>query len=424
MNKQTIQARLHGTAEIAFAALHRNRGRTVLTILGIVIGIMAVVVVLSAGQAMKSFILGELDTFGTDYIQVEPKAPNTAKDSSDSGTAVAQGVALTAIKNDDFEAVRQLPNLGAAYAAVTGQAIARANGEKKTTMLYGMTSEYPLVDAGKLWSGRFFTEEEDKSLARVAVLGWGIKEKFFAGQDPVGQMIKIGSHNFRIIGVYEERGSAFFFNMDDLIVLPLATTQKLIMGIDHVTFFVAKMIDPAREGEVVDEVTRLLRERHDLDTGDPDKDDFAVHTAAEAQDLLTTIVGGITLLLIALAAISLLVGGVGIMNIMYVTVTERTAEIGLRKAVGATQRDILWQFLAEAVAVTLLGGIVGVVVGLLVTLLISLVAGTQGYNFPFIISYSGIALAVVFSVGVGIIFGYYPAKRAAALDPIEALRWE
>ncbi|MEK7139531.1 MAG: ABC transporter permease [Patescibacteria group bacterium] len=381
-------------------------------------------VVLCAGQSMKAFILGQLDTFGTDYIQVEPKAPNTAKDSSASATAVAQGVALTAIKNNDYEAVIKLPNLGAAYAAVTGQAIAKANGEKKTTMLYGLTSQYPEVDAGTLWSGRFFTDEEDKSLARVAVLGWGIKEKFFPDQDPVGQMIKIGQYNFRIIGVYAERGSAFFFNLDDLIVLPLETTQKLIMGIDHITFLVAKMTDPSRAGETVDEVVRLLRERHDLDTGNPDKDDFAVHTAAEAQDLLTTIVGGVTLLLIALAAISLIVGGVGIMNIMYVTVTERTAEIGLRKAVGATQRDILWQFLAEAVAVTLLGGIVGVILGLLVTGVVSVGAASQGYNFPFIISWSGIALAVGFSVGVGIIFGYYPAKRAAGLDPIEALRWE
>lgn len=424
MNKLELLSQLHVVFDSAIAALRRNRGRTFLTVLGIVIGIMSVVVVMSAGQAMKAFVLGELDAFGTDYVQVEPKAPNTKKDSSDSATAVAAGVSLTALKNDDFEAVRKLPNLGAAYAGVTGQAIVKANGEKKTALLYGLTSEYPLVDSGKLWSGRFFTEDEDQSLARVAVLGWGIKEKFFPGQDPVGQTIKVGQHTFRIIGVYEERGSAFFFNMDDLVALPLRTNQKLIMGIDHLTFFVAKMVNPDREGETVDEVTQLLRERHDLDSGNPDKDDFAVHTAAEAKDLLNTIVGGITILLIALAAISLVVGGVGIMNIMYVTVTERTAEIGLRKAVGATERAILWQFLAEAVTVTLLGGVLGVALGLGITWLVSIAATSQGYNFPFIISWGGVALAVGFSVGIGVLFGYYPARRAAQLDPIEALRWE
>jgi len=424
MNKQYLIEHLHTTIDIALAALQRNRGRTILTILGVVIGIMAVVVVMSAGQAMKAFVLGELDSFGTDYIQVEPKAPNAAKDSSDSASAVAAGVALTALKYEDYTAMIKLPNMGASYAAITSQAIVKANGEKKTTMLYGLTYQYPLVDNDPLWSGRFFTEEEDSSLARVAVLGWTVKEKFFPGQDPVGQTIKIGQHNFKIIGVYAERGSSFFLNMDDLIALPLRTTQKLVMGVDHISFMIAKMVDTSREGETVEEANRLLRERHDLTTGNPNKDDFAVHTSAEAKDMLTTIVGGITLLLIALAAISLVVGGVGIMNIMYVTVTERTAEIGLRKAVGATRREIMWQFLAEAVTVTILGGIFGVIFGLAVTWLISVGAASQGYNFPFIISWSGVGLAVGFSVVVGIIFGYYPAKRAASLDPIEALRWE
>lgn len=424
MNKQYLIEHLHTTIDIALAALHRNRGRTILTILGVVIGIMAVVVVMSAGQAMKAYVMSALETFGTDYVEVEPKAPNAAKSSSDSATAVAEGVSLTALKKDDFAAITKLPNLGAAYAAVTGQAIVKANGDKKTTLLYGVTSQFPLVDSGQLWSGRFFTEEEDNSLARVAILGWGIKEKFFPDQDPVGQIIKIGSHNFRVIGVYAERGSAFFFSMDDLVILPLQTTQKIIMGIDHISFVIAKMVDLSREGETVDEVTRLLRERHDLNTGNPDKDDFAVYGAAEMQDMMSTIVGGITLLLVALAAISLVVGGVGIMNIMYVTVTERTAEIGLRKAVGATRREIMWQFLAEAVTVTILGGIFGVIFGLAVTWLISVGATSQGYNFPFIISWSGVGLAVGFSVVIGIIFGYYPAKRAASLDPIEALRWE
>ncbi|MBI5621516.1 ABC transporter permease [Candidatus Falkowbacteria bacterium] len=409
---------------IATGALHRNKGRTVLTILGVVIGIAAVVVVMSAGNALEAFVLGQLEAFGSDYIEIEPKVPNVSKTSTANAHGLTQGVAMTSLKNDDLEAVQQMRNIKMVYGAVTGQAIVRYANDKKTAMLWGTTEDYPRIDTGEVAEGRFFTDEESRSLARVAVLGYDVKQRFFGEADALGQNIKVGKYNFKVIGVYSQKGSAFFFNMDDIIYLPLETTQKLIMGIDHVSFMVAKLQDPSREQESADEATRLLRDRHNLESDNPDKDDFAVNTPSEAKDILGTVIGGIQLLLIAIAAISLLVGGVGIMNIMYVSVTERTSEIGLRKAVGATSRDVLWQFLLEAVVITFVGGIVGVVLGIAVSAGVSVGASHFGFDFAFIISWAGVVLACIFSIGTGLLFGLYPARKAARLDPIEALRYE
>ena len=410
--------------KISSGALKQNRGRTILTILGVVIGIASVVIVMSVGNGLEGYVMDQMDAFGTDYVEVEPKVPNVSKTSSANAIGVTQGVSLTSLKYKDAEDVAELRNVKSMYAAVMGQEIVRYQNEKATPLLWGVTVGYPEIDSADLEVGRFFTEEEDRSLARVVVLGRDVKEKLFSEREAVGERIKIGKNNFKVIGIYEERGSVSFMNMDNAIYVPLRTTQKIIMGIDHVTFIMAKMIDPDKEDETKEEATLVIRENHDLESDNPDKDDFAVNGSGEAKEILDVVFGGITLLLVALAAISLLVGGVGIMNIMYVSVTERTYEIGLRKAVGATRKNILWQFLLEAVVITFAGGVVGVILGIIMSWLISIIAVSQGIDFAFILSWQGIIIACVFSIGIGMLFGIYPARKAAAMNPIEALRQE
>jgi len=410
--------------QTVWQTLRRNPLRSFLSVFGIVIGIAAVVIVLSAGAGLQKFIFRELEAFGSDFIEIEPKVPNVSKTSTANATGIAQGVSVTSLKTDDVEAVGRLANIETWYAAVMGQAIATAGSEKKVVNFMGASSTLVDIDTTQLSRGRFYSDQEEKSLARVAVLGATVAEDLFGNQDAIGRRIKLGRESFEVIGMTEAQGASIFFDRDSMIYVPLKTAQKLLMGINHVTFAVATMRDPSREAETVQEATLLLRDRHELDADDPDKDDFAVNTATEAQEILGTVIGGVTILLVVLAAVSLIVGGVGILNIMYVSVSERTGEIGLRKAVGATAADISRQFLIEAVAITLAGGLTGVVVGIGVTALVSVGARSQGIDWPFAISLPGIFLAVIFSMGVGIIFGVAPARKAARLDPIDALRRE
>ena len=228
--------------------------------------------------------------------------------------------------------------------------------------------------------------------------------------------------NFKVIGVMEERGGSFGFDMDNLVYMPLQTTQKLILGIDYVSWISAEMIDTEKEEQTVDSINHILRDRHDI--SNPNRDDFGVMSMSDAQEMMDNIIGGITLLLVALAIISLLVGGVGIMNIMYVSVAERTFEIGLRKSVGASKKDILKQFLTEGVIITFLGGVLGVFFGIVLTYLIYFVAVYYDFDWPFTVSTVGIVTALIFSILIGLIFSLRPAKKAAELNPMQALRKE
>ena len=412
--------RILGALTIAFGALRSNRLRTFLTVLGIVIGISSVIVILSAGQALKGYVIDELNAFGSGIIQVEVKVPSVEHTSSENAVGLAMGVSITTLKESDTEAITSLPNIEKAYSAVMGQAVVSYQGEDKVTYLYGVSADFIDIDASEVQEGRFFTKEEDEALSPVVVLGSEIKERFFGSEEAVGKYIKIGRRNYKVIGVMAKRGSAMFFNWDELIYLPLRTLQKRVMGIDYITFLVAKMKDPFLDQETKREIEALLRQRHNI--SNPDKDDFAVTTQEEMQEMLDVILGGVQLLLLVIASISLLVGGIGIMNIMYVSVAERTYEIGLRKAVGASQHDILWQFLWEAVVITLLGGVIGMVLGVIAAIFLTDLAHSYGYNFSFILPWWSLVVAVGFAAAVGLVFGIYPAKKAAALHPIDALR--
>ena len=234
--------------------------------------------------------------------------------------------------------------------------------------------------------------------------------------------MKVGKNNYKVIGVLEEKGAMMSLDMDDMLYMPLKTVQKLVMGIDHVSFIVGQMIDQEISEETADDLTLLMRDRHDITN--PDKDDFAVTTMQEMMQIFDTIFDAITLLLMAIVTVSLIVGGVGIMNIMFVSITERTSEIGLRKAVGASSKSILSQFLWEAVVLTSIGGILGIIIGILFSLLTAIGAQSQGLDWPFIIKPISLVISVSVSVAIGLLFGLYPAQKAAKKDPIEALRFE
>jgi len=402
--------------KIAYKALKVHKARSMLTILGLTIGIISIIVVMNTGLGLEGFIMSQMDMFGTDYIDIEPQVPKSSR------ASMFQASSITTLTVDDAEAVAEHPNVRDYYYGVMGQKIVSYLGENKNILLFGMSAPGFDLYGPKVEYGRPFTEEEDKSLAKVAVLASGLPQKLFGNDDPLGKRIKIGKDSFRVVGVMEEQGMAGPMNMDEMIFIPVTTLQKQVMGINHIQFIMAFLKDTNLAEQTAEELKLIMRDQHDIT--DPDKDDFQVVTTEEALSMIGQITGGVTLLLIAIAGISLLVGGVGIMNIMYVSVSERTYEIGLRKALGATQKDIMWQFLWEAMFLTFLGGLIGVVLGTLFTQLALIGARYAGFDFGNLFSLFGVLLGVGFSVLVGLIFGIYPARKAAKMDPVVALTHE
>ena len=407
--------------------MRANKMRTVLTLLGLVIGIMTVIIVYSAGEGIRGLVLGQVESFGTDTVITEIKVPSNKTGSAgdnQSGNAQASGVQVTTMTVDDMEAVKKLPNLISGYGAVLSQEQASYGNELRRAFILGTSAAYIDIDAGStIAEGRFFTEAEDKSLSPVAVIGQGMKEKLFGDSDAIGKSVKLRNERFTVIGVMAPRGAVMFMNFDDYIYVPIRTLQKKLMGTDYISYMVHQLADVKGAAATADDIKYTMRERHEIT--DPIKDDFRVTTMEESMATLDTITNALTFLLLAIVAISLVVGGVGIMNIMYVAVTERTMEIGLRKAVGATRGDILKQFLVEAVLITLLGGIVGSAIGTLISFLISFVAKNfLGFNWVFAVPLQAYVVAFTFSLVFGVVFGVTPARAAAKLDPIEALRTE
>jgi putative ABC transport system permease protein len=410
------------TLKLALNNLSHNKGRTALTVLGIIIGTTAVITVLSTGQAIKSLIVGEVESFGSNYIQLETKTPSTKQNSTENAFSMVGGSVITSLKDSDAQAILKHPNVAMYYSGVMGQEVASAKGEIKKVMIFGTNENFVNIDTSKVGLGRFFTEEENNALARVVVLGAKVKDKIFGESDAVGQPIKLGKESFQVVGIMERRGASFSLDMDNMVFIPVKTLQKKILGIDYLSFIIAQLKDPSLTDQTAADIKDIMREQHDIT--DPNKDDFAVTTMQEAMAMLDTIIQGIQILLIALGSISLIVGGVGIMNIMYVSVTERTYEIGLRKAVGAKAKNILSLFLLEALILTILGSVLGVIFGLFISWLVSIIASAQGFDWNFSVSLPGILLALGMSMIIGLVFGLYPARKAARLNPIEALRQE
>ncbi len=402
--------------ELAWRSLRLNILRTSLTVLGVVIGAAAIIIVFSAGDGVSQLILGEIQSYGTDIIQTEVKVPSS-KNSFSSGE-------VTTLKIADMEAVNRIRNVQDSYAASLGQQKVSFNNESKKVFLFGVSAAYQFIDKkSNLSEGTFFTEEDDRSQALVTVLGSKLKNYLFNDQPAVGKSVKIGNQKFRVVGVLEEQGGSFGpMDFNDMAYLPIGTLHQKILGIDYAMYFIHQLKDVNLANETAEEIRQLIRERHEIT--DPAKDDFRVSTMEEMIKTLGTVTDAVTYLLLAIVLISLLVGGVGIMNIMYVTVTERTPEIGLRKALGATKSDIAYQFLFEAVMITFWGWLLGTIIGLLAAYGLSLVANYAGLSWNFSFPFQGVFISWIFSLGCGLLFGLRPARQASKLEPIVALRAE
>ncbi len=408
--------------KIAAKIFETHKTRTLLSVLGVLIGIMSVIAIINAGESLRYFIQQQVEVFGTDYIEIEVKVPSTSQASRENAGGIAQGISITTLKMDDAYEILEHPNIDQVYGGMLGQEVISYQGVNKTGSLWGVSSGFFEIDKNELIQGRPFNKSDDNSLSQIVVLGYQIKQDLFGTQNPIGRKIKIGNKKFKVIGVREKIGGGSFIDFDDMIIMPIQTLQKKVLGVDHVSFIMAGVKDMSLVEKTSAEVTHIMRREHDI--LDPDKDDFAVVSSKEAMEMLDTILNAMTIFLVAIAAISLIVGGVGIMNIMYVSVIERTYEIGLRKAIGARRSDILIQFLSESVLVTVIGGIVGVATGIALSWFISYLAGLYGIQVKFIISFTGIIIATLFMVLTGLIFGFFPARKASYLNPVEALRYE
>jgi len=415
---------------LALDGLRMNFTRTALTILGVIIGMAFIVIIMSAGAGIKSLILGQIESFGTNIIETEVKVPNTMKNKNSfssqmqSGAALASGAMVTTLKLRDMKEIDRLPNVEESYAGIMGQAAVSYRGQLKKITLMGVSPTFIDIDKSKVAQGRFFTQDENNSLAQVAVLGAEIKNDLFGEENPLGKYIRIKGKNFRVIGVMEKRGSFGMMNFDKFIYIPLKTEQKKILGIDYVLFMVHKIKDNSLAPETAAEIRHILRINHHISS--PDKDDFRVTTMQQMLSIIGVVTKVITWLLLAIVGVSLAVGGVGIMNTMLVTISERTKEIGLRKAVGASKKDILEEFLIESLLITFTGALLGVIVGIGISYFIAFLAQKKFglTDWRFIISQESIIIAFVFATFLGLLFGVYPAKKAADLDPIEALTKE
>jgi len=405
------------SARLAFQNIAANIGRTILTLVGIVIGITSVIVISASGQGLQNYLMAEVNTYGSDYIQVEPKVPSPERMSGHLNTMTIQ---ITTLKMEDAEAAGKLPNVLDFYGGSLGQNVVSYQGTNKKSLLIGASAHAPQVDGGlKLAAGNFYSDSDDKSLVQVVVIGSEVKDTFFGQTNPIGQFIKIKGENYRVIGVVEKRGSISIFNFDTVIYVPIRTLQKKITGTDYIAFYTLKLRDINRVDATVADITDLMSRRHK--TPDTDKYDFIVSSAEEARDIINGVFDAVNILLLALVSISLIVGGVGIMNVMYVAVVERTFEIGLRRAVGATSGDIMRQFLFESVLITMAGGAIGILFGYLASLLITYAFLNLGYDLELSVTLNSILLAVGFSATTGIIFGFYPAYKASGLSPMEAI---
>lgn len=404
--------------KLVIKGLLSRKGRSFLTILGIVIGVAGVITIVALGAGAQSLVFSQLTSLGTNLVGILPGKSN------DTGPPAAVfGIQITTLTVDDARAIQtEIPHVAAAAAFVRGSSAVAWNGQSVDTFFTATQASLPNVQTTPLAGGRFFDEREEKGGANVMVLGWDVKQELFADTDPIGKVVKIKNVPFEIIGYTKKQGTVAFQNQDDQVFIPLVIGQKQLLGINYLQFIRARVDETVNVKPTIAAITELLKERHRIHTNDDV--DFSVRDLADAIKLIGGITDALRLFLAAMAAISLVVGGIGIMNIMLVTVAERTREIGLRKAVGATNSNIRNQFLLESGTVTLIGGIVGIILGSLLAYLVALGARYAGYTWDFVVSATSVLLAVGVSVAVGIIFGYYPARKAAKLNPIEALRYE
>lgn len=397
---------------IALRALLTNKLRSVLTMLGIIIGVGAVIAMVSVGMGVREKVQNSIASLGSNMLIVTPGA------ASSQGVRSASGTSITLV-SDDAEAIKKtVPGIDYVTPLVSKQYQIIAGNQNWTTTVQGVTPEYMAIRSLTVGSGSFISERDLNARNRVAVIGSTVAENLFGTMNPTGQNVRINNTPYQIIGVLDSKGqSSMGQDQDDVVMVPLTTAQERLIGIDYVNSINIQVTKAENMDQVQDQITTLLRQRHKI-VGDKE-DDFSVRNLTSIMEMATETTGTITMLLGSIAAISLLVGGIGIMNIMIVSVTERTREIGIRKALGATYRDIMLQFLIESIVIGVLGGVGGIVLGVAAAYGISIFSSLNT-----VISVLSIVVSFGFSIGIGLFFGIYPARKAALLDPIEALRFE
>lgn len=397
---------------MAFTALYANKLRSLLTMLGIVIGVGAVIAMVSVGMGVRSNVQESIASLGSNMLIVSPGSANR------SGPKGAAG-SKTNLKYEDAKAIEsKVQNIDYVSPSASGNYQIVNGNQNWNTSVQGVTPGYMDIKSLSVESGSFITQEQMNKRERVAVIGTTVAENLFGSENPVGQKIRVNNQPFRVIGLLESKGqSSMGQDQDDVVIIPLTTAQERVLGITYVNSISIQVRDAKYMDQVQEDVEILLRQRHKIVGGK--EDDFHVRNLTSLMETMTQTTTMITLLLGSVAGISLVVGGIGIMNIMMVSVTERTREIGIRKALGATFNNIMMQFLIESVVIGVIGGIIGIFLGCGIS---SIIAKVGGFNT--VITWAPIVVSFSFSVGIGLLFGILPARKAARLDPIEALRYE
>ena len=398
---------------ISFSSLRHNRLRTILAMLGIVIGIASVILIISIAKGATSSITSEVSSMGSNLLSVSPGSQS--KGPVQGGGNVET---LTYADAQFFKDNNDFSNIDTISASVQSNAQVIGNGENMNTTVQGVSAGYFEMQSITVEYGELFSEEDESFYSKVAVIGPDVVTELFGeGADPTGQVIQIKSQLFRVVGVTKAKGSSGMSNPDEAVYIPVTTAMKILLGQNYVQMVQMSVLDPTLIDQTTLEIKQALMERHLI--ADEDNIDFSITSSKEMQETLSNITGTLTAMLAGIAGISLLVGGIGVMNIMLVSVTERTKEIGLLKALGARKNDILLQFLIEAVVLTITGGFIGMVTGEIFSYIASILI-----DIPFVFQLYPILLAVGVCVAIGVFFGLYPSQRAAKLNPIDALKYE
>jgi putative ABC transport system permease protein len=399
---------------IAFRALARNKSRAALTMLGIIIGVSAVIVMVSIGQGAQATVQAQIEGMGTNLLFVSAGSQNVGGVRSGAGDTGTNTLTI-----EDLEAIRrEVPSVALVSPVVNSRSQLVAGNQNWSTSIQGVSEQFPEIRKWAVQSGDFFTDADVRSAARVVVIGQTIADSLFPGQDATGQTMRISNMPFRVVGVMARKGQdPQGRDQDDAAFAPYTSVQKKLLGSTRVQVAYVSAVSQDATYTAQTQIADLLRQRHKLAQGAPD--DFTVRNMSDVAEAANETNSVMTMLLGSIAGVSLLVGGIGIMNIMLVSVTERTREIGIRMAIGARSTAVRTQFLVESIVLSLTGGFVGIGLGVLASVGVPLLLG-----WPTLVSTASIIGSVVFSAGVGIFFGYYPARKAAALDPIDALRYE
>lgn len=396
---------------MAWASLIANKMRSILTMLGIIIGVAAVIALVSIGNGVKQDIQNSISSLGSNLLMVMPGAPRTP------GVRPSAG-SMKSLKVADYEAIAKLDGVKAASPMTNGAYVVIYQNKNWTTSVSGVNANYLDVNNWSMKSGRFLSEKNVQNRERVAVVGKTVVKNLFGDENPVGAEIRVKNIPFRIIGVLNSKGSGAMGNdQDDMVIIPYTTAMERVEGVDYLRMIYVTGKDENGIDRLQSDIENLLRVRHGIK--DTNLDDFNIQNMNSIMETMEETTGTLTLFLGAVAAISLVVGGIGIMNIMLVSVTERTREIGVRKALGATYSVIVTQFLIEAVVISLMGGIIGIILGIGSSKLIGMASGMST-----VISIPTIVMSFAFSMAIGLIFGIYPARKAAKLNPIDALHYE